>query len=184
MNGLRNLSSRLVRNRSGLAATEFALSLPLLLTAGLYGAETANLALVHMKVGQLAGHIADNASRIGDTSQINNRKIFEADINDLLFGANLQAGASLNFFEHGRAIISSVEVYDSASSCPPGTCAFPRPSNGDIFIHWQRAKGKSSLAWEHAKLQTCHAARLSSWTLTCSTRAPGASTASVTAFVR
>ena len=145
MNGLRNLSSRLARNRSGLAATEFALSLPLLLTAGLYGAETANLALVHMKVGQLAVHIADNASRIGDTSQINNRKVFEADINDLLLGANLQAGASLDFFKHGRAIISSVEVYDSASSCPPGTCAFARPADGDIFIHWQRAKGKK--AW-------------------------------------
>ena len=44
------------KNASGLAMTEFALSLPLLLTAGLYGAETANLVLTHMKISQLASH--------------------------------------------------------------------------------------------------------------------------------
>ena len=70
MSTWQKLSRRLAGNSSGTSATEFALALPLLLTAGLYGAETANLALVHMKVNQLAIHVADNASRIGDTSQI------------------------------------------------------------------------------------------------------------------
>lgn len=121
--------------------TEFALSLPLLLTAGLYGAETANLALVHMKVSQLAIHVADNASRIGDTSQITNRQVFEADINDLLLGSNIQGGPSLNFYEHGRTIISSVEVYDSSVGCSGGCPHGPHP-DGTIYIHWQRAKGK------------------------------------------
>lgn len=121
--------------------TEFALSLPLLLTAGLYGAETANLALVHMKVNQLAIHVADNASRIGDTSQITNRQIFEADINDLLMGSNIQGGPTLNFYERGRTIISSVEVFDSSVSCSSGCPSGPHPS-GTIYIHWQRAKGK------------------------------------------
>ncbi len=152
MNALRKLSNRLTRNRSGTAATEFAVALPLLLTAGLYGAETANLALVNMRVSQVAMHIADNASRVGDTSQINNRRIFESDINDLLLGSNIQA-TGLDFYEHGRAIISSFEVYDSTVSCPAGGCT---QTDGDLFIHWQRAKGKkvwtSSYGAENAVL--------------------------------
>ena len=132
---------KLAGSRSGTAMTEFALSLPLLLTTGLYGAETANLALVHMKVAQLTIHVADNASRIGDTSQITNRQIFESDINDLLLGSNIQGGPTLNFYEHGRTIISSVEVYDSSVSCSSG-CPNGRHPSGTIYIHWQRAKGK------------------------------------------
>ena len=54
---------RLTASRSGVAATEFALSLPLLLTAGLYGVETANQAVMQMRVSQIAVLIADNASR-------------------------------------------------------------------------------------------------------------------------
>jgi hypothetical protein len=115
---------QLRRDRSGVALTEFALSLPLLLTAGLWGTEMANLAIVHMRVNQLAIHIADNAARIGDTSTLENRKIYESDINDLLLGSNLQAG-NLNFYDHGRAIISSLEVNDA----------------GNQYIHWQRCKG-------------------------------------------
>lgn len=111
--------------------TEFALSLPLLLTAGLYGLETANYTVTTMRVNQLAAHIADNAARIGDTSTLENRKIYESDINDLLIGAGIQGGDSLDFFAHGRAIISSLEVV-------PGT-------EDQQYIHWQRCKG--SLHW-------------------------------------
>jgi hypothetical protein len=132
----------LVKSLSGTAMTEFALALPLLLTAGLYGAETANLTLITMKVSQLAMHIADNASRIGDTSAISNRKIFESDINDLLAGSNIQAGNWLNFYEHGRAIISSDEVFDSTVSCSHGGCPKGPHPDGTQFIHWQRCKGK------------------------------------------
>ena len=42
----------LLRNRSGLAMIEFALGAPPLLMAGLWGTETANLALTTMKVNQ------------------------------------------------------------------------------------------------------------------------------------
>ena len=132
----------LLGDLSGTAMTEFALALPLLLTAGLYGAETANLVLVNMKVSQLAMHIADNASRIGDTSQISNRKIFESDINDLLAGSNIQAGGSLNFYEHGRAIISSDEIFNRGVSCAYGGCPRGPHPDGTQFIHWQRCKGK------------------------------------------
>ena len=133
---------QIARNCSGVAALEFALSMPFLLTAGLYGAETANLALVNMKVSQMAIHIADNASRIGDTSQISNRKIFEGDVNDLLFGSHLQGGPSLDFYERGRTIISSYEVFDPSISCSGGLCAGGLLTNGAFFIHWQRCKGK------------------------------------------
>ncbi|HVR89631.1 MAG TPA: pilus assembly protein [Novosphingobium sp.] len=126
MTRARALLHRLRASRSGVAMTEFALSLPLLLTAGLWGVETAHLAMIHMRVSQLAIHIADNGSRIGDTSTLEDRKIYESDLNDLLLGANIQAGDALDFFQHGRAIISSLEV---------------EPGSDRQYIHWQRCKG-------------------------------------------
>ena len=83
-----------------------------------------------MKVTQLANQIADNASRIGDQSMLEDRKIYEADINDLFFGAHLQGGESIDLYEHGRVILSSVEVV-------PGT-------TDQQYIHWQRCVGKKN----------------------------------------
>lgn len=119
---------KLVRDRRAVAMTEFALSAPLLLTAGLYGLETVNLAITHMRVSQAAMQIADNASRIGDTSTLTDRKIYESDINDLLRGADYQTRGSTDLFEHGRAIISSLETIPD------------RPGKKQ-FIHWQRCMG-------------------------------------------
>ena len=109
-------------SRSGVVMTEFALS------AGLWGVETANMAVTHMRVSQLTIHVADNASRIGDTSTLQDRKIYESDLNDLLLGANIQSGKQLDFFAHGRITISSLEVRDDATNRQ--------------YIHWQRCKGK------------------------------------------
>ncbi len=117
---------RLRASRSGVAMTEFALGAPFLLTAGLWGAEEANYALVNMKIGQLAVHIADNASRVGDTSTLQQRKIYESDINDLFFGAQVQGGNGVRLFDNGRVIVSSLEV---------------DPASGRQFIHWQRCRG-------------------------------------------
>lgn len=116
----------LARATSGVALTEFALSMPFLLMAGLWGVELANFAVVNMRVSQLATHLADNASRIGDTSTLEDRKIYESDINDLLHGAHIQGGR-LEFFEHGRAIISSLEVVPETED--------------QQYIHWQRCMG-------------------------------------------
>ena len=115
------------RDSSGVALTEFALSLPLLMTAGLWGIETANLAVTTLRVNQVAIQIADNASRIGDTSSLEDRRIYESDINDLLLGSNIQAGQSIDLYNHGRTIVSSLEV-------APGT-------DDQQYIHWQRCKG-------------------------------------------
>ena len=119
--------ARLARSTAGVAATEFALTLPVLLALGLSGLEVGNRALVQMRVSQLAVHVADNASRIGDTATLENRKIYEADINDIFQGAQVQAGAGLGIFDHGRVIISSLEVV---------------PDTEDTqYIHWQRCMG-------------------------------------------
>ena len=130
MTALVRKTKSLLQNSSGVAMTEFALAAPLLLGISLYGMETAYLTIVHMKVNQAAIHVADNASRIGDISTLDNRAIYEADINDLITGVDLQVG-NLDLFEHGRVIISSLET---------------DPANPALqWLHWQRCKGK--LGW-------------------------------------
>jgi hypothetical protein len=124
---MRRLFSRLAASRSGVAATEFALALPFLLGTGLMGMEVANRAIVEMQISQLAAQIADNASRVGDTSTLQDRKVYENDINDLLLGAGIQGGNRIDLYEHGRVIISSLEVV-------PG-------SDDQQYIHWQRCHG-------------------------------------------
>lgn len=131
MIAMRHLWLRLIRSRSGLAMTEMALALPLLLTAGLWGTEEANLAITHMRVNQLAIQIADNASRIGDTSALQNRKIYEADISDIFVGAGIQGGAAIDLFERGRVIVSSLQV---------------DPATGNQHIAWQRCMGAKRAA--------------------------------------
>jgi hypothetical protein len=125
-----NFLRRLRECRSGVALTEFALAAPLLMTAGLWGTEVAWLALTHLRISQTAMEIADNASRIGDTSSLQYRKIYESDIDDVLRGSNLEAGNSVNLFKHGRVIISSLEVV-------PGT-------DSNQYIHWQRCLGEKT----------------------------------------
>ncbi len=116
---------KLLRAQSGVAAIEFALILPFLTAAGLYGTELTWFMLANMKINQVAMQAADNASRIGDTSTLANRKIYESDINDLMIGANLDGGSMVNLLKNGRVIISSLEVNAA----------------GKQYIHWQRCKG-------------------------------------------
>ena len=115
------------RETSGVAMTEFALTLPFLLGFGLMGMEVANRALVQMQISQLAIQIADNASRIGDTSMLEDRKIYESDINDLFYGAYLQSSAGLDIYGHGRVILSSQQVVEGTSDRQ--------------YIEWQRCMG-------------------------------------------
>jgi hypothetical protein len=121
---------RLGISASGVAAIEFAITLPFLLGAGLMGLEVANRAIVQMQVSQLAVLIADNASRIGDTSTLEQRKIYESDINDLLRGAAIQGGSRIELYQHGRVILSSLEV-------APDT-------EDQQYIHWQRCLGSKN----------------------------------------
>ena len=127
----RRFARRLRYCASGVAMVEFAMALPFVLATGLYAVETANLAVVNMRVAQMAAHIADNASRVGDTSVLEDRKVYESDINDLLVGAGLQAGAALDVYRHGRVVISSLQVDDDT---------------GYQTIQWQRCRGAKLFA--------------------------------------
>lgn len=121
------LLNRIARQTSGVAMTEFALTFPFILGVGLMGLEVANRVMVEMKLSQLAAQIADNAARIGEQDVLEDRKIFEGDINDLLYGAHLQGGSSIDLYQNGRVILSSLEVV-------PGT-------DDQQYIHWQRCAG-------------------------------------------
>lgn len=72
---------------SGLAAVEFAVSLPFFMGLSVAGIETANFAATIMQVNQIALHAADNAARMGTDSLLNAKRISEIDINDIFIGA-------------------------------------------------------------------------------------------------
>lgn len=127
MIGFATRMKRLLRAESGVAMTEFALTFPFMLGVGLLGLETANRTLVQMHISQLAAQLADNASRIGEDSVLEDRKIYESDINDLFYGAHLQSTASVDIYSHGRVILSSLQVVDG--------------TNSQQYIAWQRCMG-------------------------------------------
>jgi hypothetical protein len=112
------------RDNSALAMVEFALTAPVLLSMGMLGTETAYYTITHMRVSQVAMQVADNASRVGEGSVLQNRRVFEDDITDVLIGAE-KLGESFDIFENGRVIISSLQ----------------RNADGGQWIAWQRCRG-------------------------------------------
>jgi hypothetical protein len=121
-----SLLRRFRNSERGIAATEFAFVLPILLTMFVSGVELMNYIIVRMRVSQLALHVADNASRLGEGTVLTERRLREMDINDVLTGAGAQSG-NLDVYGRGRIILSSLE---------PST-AFP----GRFRIAWQRCRG-------------------------------------------
>lgn len=127
----RRLARRLLADRSGAALLEFGFSLPLLLGIGLYGVESANLALANLRVSQIALNLADNASRVGFHNADNREELREIDINDVLTGTKLQ-GDAWELTKRGRITLTSLEEWDD-----------------DQYIHWQRCIGmKKGTGWD------------------------------------
>lgn len=124
MRGLLKKGRSFLRDASGVTAVEFALTLPLLMLMGLGGLEIANLALTHMRINQIAVSLADNASRMKQQTVSGAPQFREFDANEALKAAELQ-GADLDLLQHGRIILSSLEVND----------------DGGQWIHWQRCAG-------------------------------------------
>jgi len=120
---LARATDRLRRDTSGVALIEFAFSLPILLTLGLFGLETANLALINLRVSQIALNLADNASRVGLLNDIQIEQLREVDMNDVLQAVRNQ-GQSIGLTQYGRVTVSSLENAD-----------------GTQRIHWQRCIG-------------------------------------------
>jgi Flp pilus assembly protein TadG len=129
---LRTFAGRLRRDRGGLAMIEFALSAPIVLAIGCYGTEMANLAMVNMRVSQIALNLADNASRVGAYSNLATQQLREVDINDILQAARYQ-GTGINLTTNGRITLSSLENVAQSYDTQPVQ-----------RIHWQRCIGLKS----------------------------------------
>lgn len=131
-NPLPQFLRRLGGDRKGLAMLEFAFAMPVVLTLGLYGMETANLALINLKVSQITLNLADNASRVGTTSALATQQLREVDMNDVLQAARYQ-GTAIKLTTYGRITVSSLEnIQQSYDTAPVQR------------IHWQRCLGLKS----------------------------------------
>ncbi|WP_430414252.1 TadE/TadG family type IV pilus assembly protein [Parasphingorhabdus sp.] len=119
-----SILKRLRDDTSGLALVEFAFTAPFLLTVGLGGMETANLAVSHMQISQIGMLVADNASRVRTS-------IDEADIREIFTGASL-TGKSIDFSENTRVILSNLE-HNGLSGSDEGQ-----------WIRWQRCYGANT----------------------------------------
>ena len=130
----KNLISRLARpldrlrslksETSGVAFVEFAFTAPIVLALGMLGTETAYFVVTHMQVSQIAMQVADNASRVGEQDVLEEKKVYENDITEVFVGAE-KAGETINLFENGRIILSSLQQNE----------------DGGQWIAWQRCRG-------------------------------------------
>lgn len=111
----------ILSNQTGVALTEFALGLPVILLLGLGGIELSNLVLAHMTASRIASLTADNASRIRDN-------IDEADVIDLVKAAQ-QSSGQFDLQHNGRIIISALQGNDAGTG---------------QWIRWQRCFGSLS----------------------------------------
>lgn len=121
---LRIKNSPIAQSKSGLALIEFSFSAPILLSLGLGGLETANLAAAHMQVSQIAMLVADNSSRV-------RQSIDEADVREMFTGAHF-TGTSIDFSANARLILSSLEE-NGLSGADEGQ-----------MIRWQRCYGANT----------------------------------------
>lgn len=112
----------LALDTSGLALLEFAYAMPLIMGVGLYGVETASLALANLRVSQAALTLADNASRVGVDDE-SSQQLREVDLNDVLQQVRIQA-STWELTSRGRITLSSLEE-----------------KGGKQVIHWQRCIG-------------------------------------------
>jgi hypothetical protein len=117
-------AAMLAADRQGLAMTEFAFALPVLMTLALGGLEVANLALAHLRVNQVAVTTADNAGRV--LTQMD-----ETDVDEVFAGAAV-AAAGIDIDAHGRVVLSSLQ--DNGR---------PPTSRGQM-INWQRCFGRKA----------------------------------------
>ena len=109
-------------DQRGLALTEFAYSLPIVVMLALGGLEVTNLALAHLRVNQVAVTTADNAARVSV-------QMDETDIDEIFAGARL-AGQAIDLENKGRVVLSSLQ--DNG-----------RPGNArGQMINWQRCFGR------------------------------------------
>jgi hypothetical protein len=108
----------LKRCSSGVALIEFAIAMPVLMVLIVGGMELTNYVVVQMQINRIAAMAADNASRL-------RTPMSESYMNQLFTGVD-KAGANIQFKQHGRVIVSSVQNNNAG--------------NGQ-WIRWQRCFG-------------------------------------------
>ena len=122
-----------LRTEIGAASlVEFGLALPIVFFLGAGGIEYANLGRSQLLVSQIALNLADNASRVGLTSNLATTQLREADINDVLQAVRLQ-GNGIGIATNGRVTLSSLENIQQSYDKAPAQ-----------RIHWQRCIGLQS----------------------------------------
>jgi hypothetical protein len=113
---------RLGRDNDGMAAVEFALTLPILVSLIMYASEAANMAYTSQKLGDIATLSADSISRI-------RLSISNGDVTDAFGGIKI-LGDSINLRNNGRIIVSSVQpVLDGSGNVT------------NQKVRWQRCTG-------------------------------------------
>lgn len=122
---------RLVRSTGGASIVELAVALPLLMGLALGGIEIVNLAILELRLNQLAITVADNASRAKQTLVTGAPRMREYDVNDVFSGAALQV-KNLDFPHNGRVILSSLQTNPLTSTTQA--------------IAWQRCWGVNTYA--------------------------------------
>jgi Flp pilus assembly protein TadG len=118
--------SKLLADIHGLAMTEFALALPILLALAISFIELANYAHAHMRVSQIALSVADNTGRITQTIDI-------TDVDAAMIGARI-AGENIKFGQNGRVILSMIERNGQSGT------------NAGQKITWQRCFGLRNIS--------------------------------------
>ena len=113
-------------SQEGVAFVEFALAFPILVIVASGGVELANLALVHVRLNQIAETAADNAARV-------RTQIDEVDIGTIFTGVNL-VGQPIDFTNNGRVVLSSVQDNGLTGA-----------KHGQ-WIRWQRCYGSYNVA--------------------------------------
>ncbi len=116
-------------DNSGLALTEFAFAMPIVLSLGMLGTEVANYTVTHMRISQVAVQLADNASRVGSEEVLQARQVTEADITEVFVGA-WRLGGGLDILDNGRVVLSSLQ----------------QNSDDGQWIAWQRCMGQKNVA--------------------------------------
>jgi hypothetical protein len=124
---LRRFAATLWQDSSGIALTEFAFAFPILLALAMYGIDTANFALTHLRLNQIALNLADNASRVGASSTLSTQQMREVDVADVFQAAKIH-GEGINLEDNSWVTLSSLE----------------KDSSGRQRIHWQRCFGNKT----------------------------------------
>ncbi|WP_164931301.1 TadE/TadG family type IV pilus assembly protein [Erythrobacter sp. HKB08] len=152
---MKHFLSTLARDRAAVAMTEFALATPLMLTAILGGVEMTHYISTTMRVEQVAASVADNIGRVGDQTELQDRKLYENQINDILMGSEYTATEEINFLKRGRIIVSSLEIFSTLTHCRGGACnsgGKASLTDGDQFIAWQRCLGEKNATSSYGTL--------------------------------